>query len=215
MLPFSQAIKLPVVLTRNVQFYNLSGKVILNSNKIKPYMVRFGFFGEDTMHWKSEKTLLKIEGTLILEDKIQFANGIIIRVEKGAVLTIENNISISNCTKIICYKNILIKKNSRIAWECQIIDTSFHYIRNRIDKTYGSLNAPIIIGANNWIGNRVTIMKGSETPDFCIVASGSLVNKKLDVPNYSLVAGTPVRLIKEDVYRVLGKEEKDLLKLNK
>lgn len=215
MLPFSQAIKFPVIITKNVRFYNLSGKVILISSKINPGTVRFGFFGEDTMHWSSQKTLLKIEGTLFLGNKIHFANGIIIRVEKGALLTIENNISISNCTKIICYKNIIIKENSRIAWECQIIDTSFHYIRNIIDKSYGSLNDSIIIGTNNWIGNRVSIMKGSKTPDFCIVASGSLINKKLDVPNYSLVAGTPVHLIRKDVYRVLGKEEKELSKMDK
>jgi acetyltransferase-like isoleucine patch superfamily enzyme len=66
---------------------------------------------------------------------------------------------------------------------------------------------PIKIGAHNWIGNRSNIMKGTITPDYCIVASGSLCNKKIDAPSYSLIAGVPARLIKSNIYRVLDDEE--------
>ncbi|MDD4515973.1 acyltransferase [Massilibacteroides sp.] len=210
MLPFSQAIKLPILLTRNVRFYNLSGKVILKG-RVKPAMIRFGFLGEDNLYWNSEKIILNISGCLVLTHNIHFGNGVLIRVERNANIEIEENVSISNKVKIIAYKSILIRQNTRIAWEVQILDTTFHYIRNLGDMTFGELNAPIIIGENNWIGNRTSIMKGTKTPNYTIVASGSLVNKDLNVPEYSIVAGTPVKLIKTGVYRVLSKEEKEII----
>lgn len=207
MLPFKQAIRIPIILTRNVRFYNLSGKICF-SGEVKTATVRFGFFGEDNMYWNSKKTLLKIEGKLYFGSDIHFANGILIRVEKNAVLKIEDNTSISNEVKIICYEFIHIKRNNRIAWETQIIDTTFHFIIDKNNpENIAPLNKPVILGENNWIGNKTNIMKGAETPDFCIIASGSLVNKKINVPNYSLVAGVPVKLIRENVYRALIDEE--------
>lgn len=209
MLPFNQAIKIPIILTRNVRFYSLSGNVILNGN-VKPAMVRFGFFGEDNMHWSSQKTLLKIDGEITLTENIHFANAIIIRVEKDAILKIESNVKISNGVKIVCYNDILIKKNTRIAWESQLIDTTFHFIKDINTDQVNTLNGKIQIGSNNWIGNRTSIMKGAILPDFCIVASGSMVNKNFSEQTYSILAGSPAKLIKEGVYRVLDIEEKEI-----
>jgi len=207
MLPIKEAVKLPIIISRNVRFYNLSGNIKL-IKPVKFSMIRFGFFGDDNMYWNSKKTLLKIEGKLCLHQNIKFANGIILRVEKNAQLTIDENVYISNDVKIICYENIQIGKNTRIAWDCQIIDTNFHYIVDKKNPNVRlDLTKPIKIGKNNWIGNRSSLMKGSETPDYCIIASGSLVNRKLDIPQFSMVAGTPVKLVKLNVYRVIGKEE--------
>lgn len=206
MLPLNQAIRLPIILTRNVRFYNLSGKIVLNGI-VKTGMVRFGFFGEDNMYWNSAKTLLQIEGRLVLSHNIHIANGIVIRVEKDANLRIDENVRISNEVRIICYNDITIKKNNRIAWECQIMDTTFHYIRNISTKEYNTIHGTIVIGENNWIGNRCNIMKGTKLPNYCIVTSGSLINKDFSEHQYSVLAGSPAKLIKQGVYRVLDKEE--------
>lgn len=209
-LPFRQAIYIPIIITRNVKIYSFSGNIKLEG-RAHTAMVRFGFLGEDNMYWKNERTLLKIDGKLILNDKIAFASGVLIRVEKNATLRIEKNVKISNKVKIICYTNIHIKKNSRIAWETQIIDTTFHYIREKDSGLFAPLNSPITIGENNWIGNRTSIMKGAITPNYCIIASGSLVNKPIFV-EYSIIAGTPAKLVKEGVYRVLDEEEIEIKK---
>ena len=42
-------------------------------------------------------------------------------------------------------------------------------------------------------------MKGSVIPNDVIVGSDSLVNKRLDVPSYSVVAGIPAKLKKENI----------------
>lgn len=209
MLPLRQAIRIPILLTDNIYFYSLSGRIELNS-KPRFGMIRFGYFGEDTIHPRSNKSLLQIDGTIVFSENVHFGNGVTIRILPKAVLEIENNVKISNRTKIICYEQIQIKYDTRIAWECQIIDTSFHYIRNLNDGAVSGLNAPVSIGSHNWIGNRVTIMKGTSTPNYTIAGACSLLNKKYDVPEYSLLAGSPAKLIKTGIYRCLDAEESEI-----
>lgn len=205
-LPFRQAIKLPILVTSNTYFYSVSGKIKLEVDAHFG-MVRFGYFGEDTVYPYSVKTILQLDGTLILNKDVHFGNGMTIRVLPKAILKIGGNVKISNKTKIICYDYIWIKDNTRIAWECQVLDTSFHYIRDIQTKTVSNITSPIVIGAHNWIGNRVTIMKGVETPDYTIAGACSLLNKKYQIPEYSLIAGSPAKLIKTGIYRCLDDEE--------
>jgi acetyltransferase-like isoleucine patch superfamily enzyme len=204
-LPMRQAIKLPFLISRNTYFFDLSGKVILEG-EARFAMVRFGFFGEDTKVWKDGRNLLKIQGTLVFKGSSHYGTGIIFRVEPNATLSIGDNVRISNDAKIICYKHIQIGSNCRIAWECQLIDTTFHYIKSIETGEINERHGAIIIGNNNWIGNRAAIMKGTVTPDYCIIAGGSMCNKVYE-KSYSLLAGTPAKLVKENVYRVLDAEE--------
>ena len=208
-LPFSQAIKLPILLAKNVYIYDLTGEIAIEG-PIKSFMIRFGYFGEDTLVWKNNKILLKIAGKIIFRGSSHYGIGVVMRVEPGALLTIGDNVRISNLTKIICYQNIEIGDNCRIAWESQIIDTTFHFIKNIETGEVSERHKSIKIGKNNWIGNRTSIMKGSETPDFCIVASNSLINKSYSISSYCLLGGIPAKLIKTNIYRVMDEEE-DLL----
>ena len=210
-LPFRDAIKMPIILSRYTYFYSLSGKIELTA-PAKFGMIRFGYFGEDVITPKDARTLLQIEGTMRLSSNVHFGNGVIIRIEPKATLDIDTNVRISNRTKIICYDSISIGNDSRIAWECQILDTSFHYMRTISDNSVTELTAPISIGAHNWIGNRVNIMKGAILPDYTIVAAGSLCNKKYDFPEKSLIAGSPAKLVKTGLYRCLDDEERQIKK---
>lgn len=208
-LPFRQAIKLPIIVGRNTYFYDLSGKILLNGT-IRTGSIRLGFIGEDIRVWSDDKTLLNIKGTLIFSGIARIGGGSTIRVEKGAILDIGNDFISNFNLKVICYKKIVINEHVRIAWDVQIMDTSFHFIKNVVTGEVSDLHQEIIVGKNNWIGNRSSIMKGAITPDFCIVASGSLVNKDLKLSSNCIVAGTPVKLIKENVQRVLMKEELEI-----
>ncbi len=85
------------------------------------------------------------------------------------------------------------------------------------------ITKPIIIGDNVYIGTRALIMPGVTIGNNCIVAAGSIVTK--DIPNNSLVAGVPARIIKtsEEYFKkaqmeslklghLNGKEKDDALK---
>lgn len=54
---------------------------------------------------------------------------------------------------------------------------------------------PVVIGNNVWIGSSVTILPGITIGDHSIVGAGSVVTK--DVPENSVYAGVPARLIKQ------------------
>ena len=209
MLPFRQAIKMPILVTEHTYFYSLSGRIELTS-PAKFAMVRFGYLGEDVITPKDATTLLQIEGVMKCGANVRFGCGVTVRVEPDAVLEIEADVRIGNRTKVICYDNILIKTDASVTWECQVLDTTFHYMRNVADNTVAPLTSPIVIGAHCWIGNRCSVMKGTFLPDYTIVASNSMCNKKYDFPEKSLIAGIPARLVKTGIFRIpdeVGKRE--------
>jgi len=210
MLPFKQAIKCPILVTRNVHLFDLSGGIVIQG-AVRFAMVRFGFFAEDTAYWGTHVSVLKVRGRLIFQGECHFGGGIIIRIEPQATLTIGDNVRISNAAKLICYKSITIGNDCRIAWETQMIDTTFHFVRERESQKIYPRDGEIRIGNHNWIGNRTSIMKGAVLPDFCIIASGSLCNKAYDVPQDSMLGGVPAKLLKTGIYRVLDREEKEIL----
>lgn len=57
----------------------------------------------------------------------------------------------------------------------------------------------IVISDHVWVGEGVTINKGSVIPYGCIIGTKSLVGKKLSRPSSSY-AGIPLRLIREGIY---------------
>lgn len=66
--------------------------------------------------------------------------------------------------------------------------------------------APIVIEDEVWIGANAVITAGVTVGRHSVVAAGSVVTK--DVPPYSIVAGTPARVIKQYNF-----EKKDWLKV--
>jgi acetyltransferase-like isoleucine patch superfamily enzyme len=52
----------------------------------------------------------------------------------------------------------------------------------------------IKIGANCWIGSKVTLLDGCEIGEGCVIAAGSVVNKSF--PSKSIIGGVPARIIK-------------------
>jgi len=53
---------------------------------------------------------------------------------------------------------------------------------------------PVIIGDNVWVGDKVSIMAGVRIGEGAVIAANAVVTK--DVPDYSVVAGVPAKIIK-------------------
>lgn len=75
-----------------------------------------------------------------------------------------------------------------------IRDSDSHRITN--EPSY-SVRKPIVIGDDVWIGMNVIILKGVKIGTGAIIAAGAVVTK--EVPPYTLVAGVPAKVIKENV----------------
>ncbi len=66
----------------------------------------------------------------------------------------------------------------------------------RVDKRSLFCKGPVIIGKNVWIGDKATILSGVRIGEGAVIAANSVVTK--DVPAYSVVAGIPARIIKQN-----------------
>lgn len=55
----------------------------------------------------------------------------------------------------------------------------------------------VYIGDDCWIGRRAIIMPGVTIGDGCVIAAGAIVTH--DIPQYSVVAGVPARIIKSRI----------------
>lgn len=142
-------------------------------------------------------TYLAISGTLnIIGSKIFIGNGCNITIEKGATLSIGNNVYVNNLTKIYCFNEIVIGALTRLSWECQLYDTNFHYISNENGQIKRA-DGRIVIGDGCLVGNRVSLQKGTVIPNHSIVASNSLVNKDFDNCPNSIIAGCPAKIVRK------------------
>ena len=74
------------------------------------------------------------------------------------------------------------------------LNHNFEDKAKRIDEQ-GITTKPVIIGDDVWIGANAVILPGVTIGKHCVVAGGAVVTK--DVPDHSLVAGVPAKLIKQ------------------
>ena len=202
MLPFKQAIKLPILINYRTELINLSGSVKINGN-VRTGMIQFNNFNDEfiTKHyWRR----IEILGEIEFNGMTGFGVGTILFVRKGGKIVFGSNILIGGKTKILCEDHIRIGNNVRIAFESQVIDSNFHYLRNIETNVVEDCKSEIIIGNNVWIGNRTSVFKGTKTPDYFTVSSHSILNKDYTniLKSYSIVGGSPVKLLKEGYERI-------------
>ena len=138
----------------------------------------------------------------------------IIRMDKGSSFKIDGNFEIyydgdiicfqdaklkigsgfcNSNVKIRCSKEITIGNNVAISHDVTIMDSDAHYI----DYEDYKISKPIYIEDDVWIGTRATILKGVTIGKGSIVAAGAVVTN--DVPQNSIVAGVPAKVIKENI----------------
>lgn len=114
-------------------------------------------------------------------------------------LEIGDNVSIGEYTHITCANKITIGRGSGIGRFVLITDNS--HGNSSIEDVEMPLfgrkiqsNGPVCIGENVWIGDKVTILPNVTIGKGCIIAANAVVTK--DVPEYSVVAGVPAKVIK-------------------
>lgn len=96
-----------------------------------------------------------------------------------------------NGVHISVQQSVTIGKRVRIGPYTLIMDSDFHDVYNRSKS--GKVGS-ITIGDDVWIASRVIILKGVNIGRSAMVAAGSVVTH--DVPENTLVAGVPARVIK-------------------
>lgn len=210
MLPFKKALFLPIVLYGKIDIRQCTGCIELQSEKLSFGQWKIGqnFCFVNGMYTCYNYTYMAIAGLLKLGDKGRISNGCHISVQENAVLSLGDDFYISANARVGCYEEIMIGNRTRISWNTQIYDTDFHYVL--LDNgMVRRRNKPVKIGNSVWIGHDVTINKGTNIGDWCIVSSLSLLNKNYGI-NHALIAGIPATIKKEGVMRIFGDAEYEL-----
>ena len=109
-----------------------------------------------------------------------------------AQIIIGDNTYIGDRTEIHAGSLVEIGSNCDISWDCTIMDRDYH----KLDSDNETIKN-VKISDNVWIGCHSVILKGVKIGEGAVIAAGSVVTK--DVPPYTLVAGNPAKVIKENV----------------
>jgi acetyltransferase-like isoleucine patch superfamily enzyme len=135
---------------------------------------------------------LQQNAKLIVEGDVRLGDGAKILLGPGATARIGANTHFDGDSRLISAESVSIGEGCAIAWEVLIMDADFHHIDGR-----ASGDAPVAIGDGVWVGAGAKILKGVTVGDGAIVAAGAIVTR--DVPARTLVAGSPARIVREDV----------------
>ena len=194
-LPFRQAIKIPIMVSKKVHLSHTGGQIIIDC-PIYSEMIQIGHGYVGIFDKEVSRTIWEVSGTVIFKGTANIGHGSKICVMSGT-LVLGNNFRITAESTIVTANNIVFGKDCLLSWDILIMDTDFHNVK---DKSENILNppAPIIIGNKVWIGCRCLILKGATIPDNSVIGANSFVGKRLEKEN-AVYGGQPVRLLKEEI----------------
>jgi acetyltransferase-like isoleucine patch superfamily enzyme len=194
--PFKVALKLPVLIGKNVFLFKMNGTITING-PITTGLIQIGYGEVGITDFKRSRAVWVVDGNVTFNGRAFIMPGCKINVMQNAQLIIGDDFNMSVECTIIAQKKIQIGKHSGISWQSLVMDTDFHHI---YDENGIEFNQPkeIIIGDNVWVGCKCTLLKGAEIPSGCIIAANSMVTKKL-VGEKSIFGGNPVQVLKSNI----------------
>lgn len=144
------------------------------------------------------------KGRVVVHDRVSFGYQLAPRMGNGAVLLqartpaalieigthtrLSNNVSIIACTAVTLGEECLIGDG------VSIMDSDFHRVEPARRRETPENDAPVSIGRNVWLGNRVMVLKGVSIGDNSVIAAGAVVTRS--IPENCLAAGNPARVIR-------------------
>jgi hypothetical protein len=194
--PFSQAIKLPVLLTPNVYLKVTKGKITIDA-PIRTGMIRIGVDGVGIFDHRHSKAIWEVWGEVIFKGTARFGHGSKISVGESGRLTLGDEFLITAESTICCFNEVSFGNHCYLSWEILVMDTDYHKITD-MQGTIINPDMPVRFGNNVWIGCRSTVLKGSSVEDNNIIAAGSLLTGPVPGQN-QVIGGTPAKVIRTGV----------------
>ena len=132
---------------------------------------------------------------------VQLVWGDRVTIRHGVFMGGTGRLSIGSNTCVNSYSVLNATESVTIGDDCMIASFVYvtdvdHVVKDRavLIRNQGYVSQPIVIGSDVWIGTHTVISKGVTIGDGAVIGANSFVNK--DVEPYSVVAGSPARLIK-------------------
>jgi len=112
----------------------------------------------------------------------------------GPVLQIGDRAAIGPNCRIVAGESVVIEDDVGISSSCLVIDT-----KHRMDGPHDQIalnpvsTKPVRIGRGSGLGERVSVLQGSEIGRHCVIGTNSVVDGH--IPDYSVAVGAPARVI--------------------
>lgn len=131
-------------------------------------------------------------GSILIQGKTSIDDFSKIIARSGKIL-IGENVFIGNGCILVGLSSIVIGSDTLIG-EYVVIRDQDHIVASKPIRKSGFLSNSIKIGANCWLGSKVTILRGSSIGDGAVIGAHSLVRG--DIPPYTLAVGCPAKVVK-------------------
>ena len=170
---------------RNTAEVKLGGRLTIGSSKVKQAIVSVF----------PTNIYLGYASKINIAHSVTIGPGVSIVVKDNANLTIGENTYFTSDMHIEVVNRIEIGKNCAISWGVTIIDDDHHELLN--EQVKRKTSSFVIIKDHVWIGCNVTILKGTEVGNHCVIGAGSVV--KGVFPDNVLLAGNPAKIVKHNI----------------
>jgi acetyltransferase-like isoleucine patch superfamily enzyme len=150
----------------------------------KPFMV----YGYCDYPSKSFRKYTRISSTVTVMNKEDLSMGECVWVWHYSILDATEGLEIGNGCQVGAWVGIFTHGSEN---SIRLLGNDFVNIENRLRRCY--TRGKVKIGEFTFIGARSIILPGVTIGKGCLISAGSLITK--DVPDYSLVVGTPGKIV--------------------
>ncbi len=128
---------------------------------------------------------------------VTWRKGFSLMIEKNAEVKIGNSCFFNNYCSIAANNSVEIGDGCLFGENVKIYDHNHRFNKKMPIKEQGFSNGEVHIGQNCWIGSNVTILKGANIGDNCVIGAGCVVSGRISAE--SLVKIDKSSYVTEDI----------------
>lgn len=197
-LPFSQALKLPILIGKDVRLRGSfhKGSLVIDAPVVHRGMISLGVVGGSFEMGFSLSSYMRMskEAKIVFNGPCLISSGVKIDVARSGELHIGKDVFVNSGSIISSNTLVSLGNGVSTGWNITIIDWDGHDMVNVSDGKVVNAPKPIIVDDYCWLGAHSTLLKGVYLAHHCIVPYGSVITKSCETP-VAVYGGMPNHVV--------------------